>query len=103
MEELLFLFIAVLLSICYGNDTKSSQPVLLDKNISLNSNPEFNVVSYDKTATMVKERLIQIYNSDIEGKREKIIGLLMQLDRLEDTDIFFEANDHIRSYIFTPT
>lgn len=100
MEDLLYLLIAVLFSVCYNPMTKPiPQPVTLRREIESSIIRESNVIT-NSTAQFIKQRLIEIYNSDSENKREKIIGLLLQLNEVEDTDIFFEKNDYIRSYIF---
>lgn len=59
--------------------------------------------SIDLTAELIKNRLLWTYNSDILNKREKIVSLLIQLERFEDTDIFFEKYGYVREYIFDST
>lgn len=100
MESLIYLLIAVLLSTCYDilmKPTSNKQSTLLYPEINTSIRNESSEI---KTATIIKQRLLQIYHSEVEDKKDKIVRLLVQLERVEDPDVFFNDNDHIRSYIF---
>lgn len=103
MEDLLFILAAVILSVCYDIMMKPSLNPQQDIYVPIDKNEPVES-SYNKardlTANTIKERLLNIINSDISDKREKIISLLIQLERLEDPDMFIQENEHIRSYIF---
>lgn len=99
MESLVYLLIAILLSTCYDIMMKSTVKDKSDMSVKMNvsgytESPEV------KTARIIKERLLKLYHSEIDDKRDKIVRLLVQLERVEDPDVFFSNNDHIRSYIF---
>ena len=99
LTELMYLLVAVIIGLCLNRNEQleSTETVSNYRNTSFETSKNY-------TTDLVKERLIQVYNCDnIENKREKIVGLLLQLERLEDTDIFFEEHDYIRSYIFNAT
>lgn len=102
------LLIALVLSVCYDSlmKTTSVQTVQGVQSMSVKVpvtqvRRESNIVlARDKTASMIKERISQIFYMDMEDKREKIISLLIQLERVEDPDTFLDKNECIRSYIF---
>ena len=52
-------------------------------------------------ADYIKSSLVITYESDIPDKRERIVELLILLNRVEETDSFLERYDHIREYIFS--
>jgi len=54
-------------------------------------------------ADYIKSSLVITYESDIPDKRERIVELLILLNRIEETDSFLERYDHIRDYIFSMT
>lgn len=99
MEDLLFLLIATLISLFY--DFKTRQPEMQTteavQNIYCYESPQIN------TADLIKNRLLWTYHGEVSNKREKIVSLLLQLEKLEDTDIFFVKYDYIREYIFNST
>lgn len=98
MEGLIYLLIAILLSACYDIMMNTTTDKRTEKSIV--PVQESLRIAEHKTASIIKERLLQIYHSEIDDKREKITRLLVQLERVEDPDVFFDENDHIRSYIF---
>ena len=97
MEDLIFLMIAIMIGIIYNTMMRESEM----------QHDGFHIENYNVsntvTADVIKNRLIGVYNSDVIDKREKIVSLLIQLEKLEDTDNFFMKYDHIRSYIFNST
>ena len=66
----------------------------------MNYNKDYN---NDYEADYIKSSLVITYESDIPDKRERIVELLILLNRIEDTDSFLERYDHIREYIFSMT
>lgn len=55
----------------------------------------------DNDADYIQSSLVITYESDIPDKRERIVELLILLNRVGDTDSFLEKYDHIREYIFS--
>ena len=103
MEQFV-LFIAILFSICLNIMTQSSKKIKSReeiKAIEIIENPISNQNNQViKLADILKSKVCEIYESEAENKRERIVRLLIQLERLEDIDEFFEERDYIRSYIF---
>lgn len=98
MEDLIFLIVAIIIGMIYNatmNESTSYVEIINDN----------KSIAYSKviTAEVIKDRLIQVYHSDIVDKREKIVSLLLQLERLEEPDDFFSEYDHIREFIFNTT
>lgn len=96
MENLLCLIIVLVLG-------------YLAENMNQKSNQQDNthienksyIITPTNTEEVIKRKLIKVYNSNAIDKRERIVRLLIQLEKLEDIDNFYENYDHIRSYIFT--
>lgn len=97
VEDLLYLLIAALISLWYK--PLSKQPELQTESIQNN----FVDTSENRTGDIIKNRILWIYNSESINKREKIVSLLVQLEKIEDTDIFFEKYEYVREYIFDST
>jgi len=100
LGDLMLLIVALIIGFFYDPAVKRQSTSCITINDNIVSISQNDNIIKDDTAILIKDKLLKIYNSDIDNKREKIISLLIELDRLEETDIFFESNDYIRSYIF---
>lgn len=97
MENLVYLIIVMVLG--YLSEALLHKPVQhgnthTEENVS-------DIVITTNTEEVIKRKLIKLYNSNTVDKRERIVRLLIQLEKLEDIDNFYNEYDYIRSYIFT--
>lgn len=96
VEDLILLIVALIIGMIY-DVTMNNSTHCVDSYIGRE-----NIIKSPRivTSDIIKERLIQIYNSNIMDKRERIVSLLIQLD---DPDEFYEDHDYIREFIFNST
>lgn len=94
----LIIFIVALIGALTCNILMTPKTQLIIQNVETDL---FNKIPMESImANAIKIRLIALYYSNVEYKREKIVSLLIELEKLEEPDIFYEKHDYVRSYIF---
>ena len=97
MENLLYLIIVMVLG--YLSEALTHKPIQ-QRNTHIEETVS-DILNPTNTEEVIKRKLIKLYNSNAVDKRERIVRLLIQLEKLEDIDSFYSEYDYIRSYIFT--